>query len=391
MAVQTQTTWFVWALLLLAACGDSVTVNGVAKGALGESCRARNDCDEGLFCRDLVCTNSSPTQGADGGVVLSTRGDRGETCQRRDDCQASLACIGNVCTDAPLDAGTDFSSSGKRGEDCEATRDCAAGLVCVNSRCRESNFGLDYTPKVCDVVECAANADCCKSFEANRSYTVAQCNTMKATCEAGAALGVAPTECSTYRYYCVCPSRCDQESCKAQVGTSCLISSECDTYYFPGGCVNGRCAACTSDSQCLQAYQPYCVANQCVACKANEHCPGAGQACVMGVCQSAGACTLNEHCGTFEACQSGKCVDVGCGTDRECFFETGNERAKCQNKKCTSPCESDAECGESFHICHEGNCQFVGCNTDEECRIERELTMQSSSSVKRAVCREPKL
>lgn len=369
MAVLTQTTRFVWAFLLLAACGDSVTVNGVVKGALGESCRARNDCDEGLFCRDLVCTNASPAQGGDGGVVGSSRGDRGETCQRRDDCQASLACIGNVCTDAPLDAGNlDFSSTGKRGEDCEATRDCAAGLVCVNARCRESDFGLDYTPKLCDIVECAANADCCKAFEANPNYSVAQCSTYKAACEAGALAGVVPSECSSYSQRCVCPSRCDQDLCIPQVGTTCLIASECTNAGFQGGCVNGRCAECKTNDQCL----------------------GAGQTCVAGSCQLAG-CTLNEHCGMFEACQNGKCVDVGCGSDRECFFDTGNPRAKCQSKKCTSPCESDAECGGSFTICHQGNCQFVGCNSDEECRIEQNLTMQSSTSPKKAVCREPKL
>ena len=369
MAVQTQATRFVWAFSLLVACGDSVTVNGVVKGALGESCRARNDCDEGLFCRDLVCTNASPAQGADGGTVGSSRGDRGESCQRRDDCQASLACIGNVCTDAPLDAGTlDFSSSGKRGEDCEATRDCAAGLVCVNARCRESDFGLDYTPKLCDIVECAANADCCKSFDEQRYYTADQCAAMKTTCEAGAVSVSPPYECSTYRTYCLCPTVCDQEACRAQTGVSCLIASECTSAGYAGGCVNGRCAQC----------------------KTNDQCTGAGQTCVAGICQLAG-CTLNEHCGIFEACQSGKCVDVGCASDRECYFDTGNPRAKCKDKKCTSPCETDAECGSSFTICNAGNCQFVGCNTDEECRIEQDLTMQTSTSSKRAVCREPKL
>jgi len=381
-------------------CGDKVTVNKTERGGESESCRSRNDCEVGLLCIDMVCSKGA-TGGAPGGSIgsdagmIKTRSELGESCQRRADCVAPLACIDNRCLEgfAPDAAVETTLSRGKRGESCQATNDCETGLACISSRCLESDFNIEHIAKQCYRVQCAASTDCCADFKPLGGYTQEQCDTMKTNCETA---GVYPpptvmppavtfNDCTSWVSYCHCALDCVDEQCVTPPGEYCLVGGQC----FTGSatCVKNRCAACTTDTECLSTLQPYCVASACVECKGDGDCTSPGSRCVMGTCQA--GCTANEHCGLLQECKAGECVDVGCSSDRQCYFLTGDDRSRCVNTKCETPCASDAECVGAFQICADGVCAFAGCNTDEECRAVLGLADEFPMSLDRAVCRAP--
>src|SRR5262245_37832522 len=91
----------VLAFLAAFGCGDKVTVNETEKGVESESCRSRNDCQEGLMCVDNGCTRAAAVAGGDpmatDAGAIRTRSELGESCQTRADCIAPLACIENTC------------------------------------------------------------------------------------------------------------------------------------------------------------------------------------------------------------------------------------------------------------------------------------------------------
>jgi hypothetical protein len=386
------------ACLAVLGCGDKVTVNEVERGGESESCRSRNDCEQGLLCIDNVCTRSTAgpaDPSANDGGTVKTRSELGESCQTRADCLAPLACIENTCLEgfAPDAAVESTLSRGKRGESCEATNDCESGLACIGSRCLESDFDLEHIPKQCYRVQCATGEDCCKDFKPGGGYTQEQCDTMRSNCEGAGVYpppsiippAVTTNDCLYWTSYCRCTFDCMNEQCLVVPGQFCLVGGQCTT--GPGMCVNNRCVACTSDTDCTSTLLPYCASNTCVQCKTDGDCTTAGSRCVSGTCQA--GCTANEHCGLLEECVSGDCVEVGCQSDRQCYFLTGDDRSRCVETKCQAPCESDAECVDDFHICADNVCAFAGCDNDDECRAVLGLQNQSATSLDRAVCREP--
>ena len=390
-------------LLCLAApgCGDKVTVNETEKGGSGESCRSRNDCEDGLMCLDMICTRgggggSGSGGGEDAAVkgdagVIKTRSELGESCQKRADCAPPLACIENTCLEgfAPDAAVESAPPRGKRGESCEATNDCERGLSCINSTCSESEFDLEFVPKECFRVQCAETEDCCENFQPTAGYTPEQCAMMKENCETAGIfpppLGITANDCTTYTNYCFCRTQCQEELCVAVPGLVCLVDGQCLT--GAGRCVDNRCAACAADTDCASPSLPFCASGTCVQCQADDDCASSGYRCVSGACRP--GCTRNEQCGLLQECQGGECVDAGCSSDRQCYFVTRDDRSRCVDGRCELPCESDAECMDTFFICVDGACRFAGCNDDEECRAVLGLANVSTTSPDRAVCREP--
>jgi hypothetical protein len=382
-------------------CGDKVTVNETQRGLSGESCRSRNDCEEGLMCIDMVCTMGAPSSGSggaparDAGTPIRTRSELGESCQTSADCVAPLVCIENTCLtgfagDASVEAAPPH---GKRGESCEASNDCEQGLACIGSRCLESDFDLDYVPKQCYRVQCATSADCCADFRPLGGYTQDQCDTMRTNCEDAATYpppavmppAITSNDCDYWVSYCRCQYECVEEQCLMPLGQYCLVDGQC--YTGPGSCVDNRCVECTTNTDCLSTLYPFCSHNACVQCMDDGDCTTAGSRCVSGTCQS--GCTANEQCGLLQTCQAGECVDTGCTSDRQCYFLTGDDRSRCVETKCQTPCENDAECLDPFAICADGVCAFAGCDNDEECRAVLGLANQSPLSLDRAVCRAP--
>lgn len=335
-----------FAALLSPACDD------VKRGAEGESCTSRNDCEEGLQCIALTCVPRGSSGGGDASVAAPSPAEQGEPCTSRRDCAVGLACIANRCTEqsAGMEPGGRYSG---RGESCAASNECASDLACVSNMCAAVTVGLEHTPKSCDRIECAADADCCAAFVPNPS-----CEQYRQNCETD------PVFCNTYRSLCQCSQRCVDELC---------------TTAAPG---------CTDSAECTSLQTPFCVEGTCVQCEADANCPGMGGKCVQGVCMS--ACTSDEQCPLLHACEDGACVDVGCRSDRECVFVSGDASSVCRDGKCQDPCDSDSDCAaeqQRFSVCVDSQCVFVGCESDAECRALLHLENQPSSKV-RAVCRE---
>lgn len=272
------------------------------------------------------------------------RGALGESCTARRDCAGGLACIGNVCVD-PANPGS--PAQGGLGESCLARNDCAAGLACIANVCVPEKTGPAPTAKSCYEVECASKDDCCQDFVPSPG-----CDKYKADCDAD------PAYCLTYRLFCECNRDCESELCV-------------DT---PPGCA--------AHAECVSLLTPLCVNGRCAECAQHGDCPGEQDRCVDGECQP--PCALNEHCPILHACQDGECVEVGCATDRECFFLTKDSRSICASGECLVPCTHHAECAD-FQVCHEGTCVFVGCENDAECRAYLGLSEQQGDV--KAVCK----
>lgn len=334
------------ALLALSAPCFTGCQDELERGGAGESCTRRADCAEGLLCIAEVCVSGAP----DGGVGSTPAGEGG-SCLARNDCHTGLVCMANRCEQAAV--GVDPNNRyGGTGESCQAKNDCAAELACVANTCREVTLSLSHTDKDCYRVECTETADCCASFVPNES-----CDAYRDNCETD------PIFCNTYRALCECNQECVDEVCVAAA------------------------QGCASDAECLSTQTPFCVDTRCSQCGDDNDCPGAGTQCVDGVCMA--PCSIDENCPLLHACQDSVCVDVGCMSDRECVFATGNTQAKCVEGECAAPCTTDAECVSDdqtrFQVCEDSRCVFVGCDSDAECRAL--LNLQSTPGNAYAQCR----
>jgi hypothetical protein len=344
--------------LALVACKDEPR-----RGVAGDTCSRTDDCSTGLACVAEVCVakaggeEDAGRSDADGGTSMSPL-PSGASCSARRDCAAGLTCVDNVCGSTGM--GTEVPTStrgGGRGETCQAKNDCAGELMCVMQVCRDVEVNLERLPKSCYRIECTTKEDCCQSFVPNPN-----CETYRMNCETD------PIFCNTYRSLCECTQECEEELCVAA----------------SPGCVN--------DAECTSSQTPFCVASKCRQCNDNSACTGAGTQCVEGVCIA--ACTRDENCPALHRCEKGACIESGCQTDRECVFLIKDGQAVCSEGKCRVPCANDSDCAagmmdptmQSFQVCEAGECIFVGCDNDAECRALFNLEGQPGNV--RAVCRE---
>lgn len=338
---------FSW--LLIVGCDPQPTAQ---RGGAGESCTARHDCEADLICLDNRCLPAAlPATGdADGGSEEppDTRGGAGESCARRADCSGGLLCVAQVCVEAPGSTTQMKNVLGERGESCQASNDCQSGLACIMNRCVSAESTIAVQAKQCFRVQCELDEDCCKSFVAPLN-----CPMWKMSCSAGDTAA-----CTTFNAACTCSQKCQNSICMAV--RKCMVDSDCTV--ATERCLSGACAQCASDADCTMP----------------------GQRCIGAVCRA--GCERNEQCPLFSECKSGECSEVGCKTDRECYFASKNSLARCVDKKCATPCTSDAQCPE-LQVCRDTRCKFVGCESNEECRVL--LNLAGVPGNDRAVCRLP--
>jgi hypothetical protein len=330
------------------------------------------------------------------GEEMVRKGERGSSCDSTSDCADDLSCI--------------------------VTHDCPAGVSCANKSCQPSNFGLMGTGKVCVIHECSAKADCCgempdtapKKCDVRTSVCstpiVAGCTVKNCVADKDCAPGTcgkafcslsATAECSTTADCAV--NTCNPSTMRCSVTqTDCSVVgcalNTCPTHYcncqnpdyLPTSpiCTDPDCEGicgfnceeerCVVDKQCGQdiecaATAPFCAAGKCAECRTKDDCKD--KDCVDGHCGP--QCEADTQCKVFEACQTGKCVYVGCRSDRECVLKAGNTTptqdprlSKCHVADgvgtCVYPCEIDAQCAVS-EACIAGVCEYLGCETDDEC------------------------
>lgn len=205
----------------------------------------------------------------------------------------------------------------------------------------------------CYRIECETTDECCAEFQPSSS-----CPLYEMDCAED------PIYCPTYRSLCFCNRECRDDVCVS----------------LP--------PPCESHDECVSFLEPFCVVGVCRQCAEHADCAAESDRCIEGVCTP--PCTRDEQCPLLHACEEGDCVEVGCSSDRECAFLRKDERARCRDGACTVPCERDIDCaggsGEnSFQVCEAGECVFVGCESDAECRVL--LGLAETTDRARAVCR----
>src|SRR5690606_23444710 len=122
---------------------------------------------------------------------------------------------------------------------------------------------------------------------------------------------------------------------------------------------------------------PLCDDGTCVECRGAADC-SFDRVCMSGRCET--PCKSDANCGTFEACQAGECLYVGCRSDRECHLLPSVEVAglpagtdprllRCHTEagigRCIVPCQTDAQCPPT-EVCAGGVCEYIGCEFDSE-------------------------
>lgn len=339
---------------------------------------------------------NDPLASAGAGEEEVRKGERGSSCNADNDCGDELSCV--------------------------VTRDCPVGVNCANKSCQPSNFGLMGTGKRCFLHECTGKADCCGDLP---QQAPAKCDNRTSICNtpniAGCVVKVCTTDldcgpgtctpavCSVGGAACNTTADCTANTCDPQT-MKCTVSQTdcsavactnnlCPTHYcncknpdyLPTSeictdedcqgicgftCTEERCVVdkrCGSDAEC-SATTPFCSKGACIECRTSEDCEE--EECVDGHCGP--QCESDTQCKLFEACQSNKCVYVGCRTDRECVLKAGAASstqdprlAKCRIAEgrgtCVYPCEIDAQCAPS-EVCLNGTCEYIGCETDAECK-----------------------
>lgn len=213
------------------------------RGERGESCRARNDCEDGLACVRNVCVLDefpiSPTARMCDIVECTTAGDCVRIADGCDDLQDACA-DGDAESCAQFETRCNFVCESNR---CESR--CAEDGDCPGGRCRDG---------IC--VQCVENGDCRDDERCVRGQCVEPC--------------IDDLACPLFH-------SCVDGEC---VDTGCRVDRECVALLrnVDARCLEGTCTApCITDSDCDDP-DDYdfmkCVSGQCqhVGCETDDEC-----------------------------------------------------------------------------------------------------------------------
>ncbi len=222
--------------------GPQVTVPA-SQGQIGESCRARNDCAEGLACiRDMCVADEFPISPTALGCDVIECNAVADCVRLAPGCEdLQTACgEGQMAACEVFEQDCNFVCEANRCESrCADDADCGAGF-CQGGQC----------------VQCMADEDCGEGFLCRRGLCLEPCADDLAcplfhACVDGEC---APSGCQSDRE-CVAAlrhveARCVDGACAAP----CVTDADCDErddYDFMK-CVDGICqhAGCASDAEC---------------------------------------------------------------------------------------------------------------------------------------------
>jgi hypothetical protein len=234
----------------LASCSSDTAFH---RGAAGESCRARNDCEVGLACINGVCVPGSPH--------LSVTG---KACYRVE-CGNDAECCAHF---VPASGCASYEAACRANpNDCEAWRRlCQCNRACVSELCVDKGPG------------CTVNADC-------PSYSSPYC--VEKQC----------VECREHGD-CLDGARCIQGACKAR----CETHENCPSFH---ACAAGTCvpSGCASDRECgfvLGNPRGRCANGECfVGCTHDAQCDATTfEVCHQGRCTFVG-CATDAECRSY--------------------------------------------------------------------------------------------
>jgi hypothetical protein len=245
-----------------------------------------------------MCVAARCEVGMSGVPVSSRYSGVGETCRASNDCAEGLVCMTSMCTSVTLSL--PHTAKECHRVECETDEECCADFV-PNENCAayEENCRIDP-------VFCATYRSLC---ECSQGCQDAQCVTAAPGCSDDAECTSAQTP------FCVDGScaQCDRDAACPGEGTKCVDgvcasacqgAEECPPLH---DCQEGECVVvgCGTDRECvfLRA-DPLsrCVDGDCITpCDADSDCSGDGMrffVCLQGECTFVG-CETDAECRAF--------------------------------------------------------------------------------------------
>lgn len=138
----------------------------------------------------------------------------------------------------------------------------------------------------------------------------------------------------------------------------CKNNADCDRGSL---CVAGECLLewCPGNGTCSENWEP--VAGS-LYCRYGGSC--SDQDLILGGCGLNGECV---ECFIDNQCDNGMCSSWGTCISSECDLDTDcNAGARCISSKCSPPCVSQHDCGDSS-IYDSGYCRKVLCTSSAQC------------------------
>jgi len=235
----------------------------------------------------LVVAALACSSGAD------SRGHVGESCRARSDCDVGLVCIRNVCI---LD-GLGLSATGKSCflVECAENADCCANFV-PDPNCGVYEAACNQNPTQC--LSYFSLCQCNEACENERCVDRGAGCLIDDHCPFASEPHCVEGHCVACVEHGDCPGsndRCVNGSCEA----GCVDDEQCPLFYE---CTDSACvpSGCTSDRECIYLFSDargVCRDARCaLACRADFECDATqGEICVEGRCVFAG-CTTDAEC-----------------------------------------------------------------------------------------------
>ena len=310
-------------LILVTAIGCGVGLQS-EKNKDGAECTTSDDCEEGLECRNFICTSpSSADTDSDG---IANEDDNCPDAANPNQTNSDLDAEGDACD-------TDDDNDGVLDDD-----DNCVTIANADQRDRDG----DGLGDACDP-ENPPECDC----------------TDLQTCDEATGTCIEPTVCLSDGD-CIPPRICLAGACTDEE-PECRDDYDCDD--DNDGTPDGYCDPiqlqcipniCTNDSQCLGSL--VCNADGwCSDCSATTPCPG-NQVCDYFVCldAEAGQCTNDTDCAEGRICDidTGNCIAPPCQADT---FEPNEGMSYIEPPV---ECDEDAECSANA-FCDFGFCAEI--------------------------------
>lgn len=249
-------------------------------------------CDVRLLTLACTVLLAGQLSGCSGGDSFR-RGIAGESCRARNDCADGLACLREVC----IPAGTDLSVTGRAcyRVECDGDADCCASFV-PDPNCSVYEADCQADPSDCEAFH--ALCQCNRACDAELCVDVGPSCSDDLECPAFTTPFCVSSRCVQCREHGDCVgenARCVEGTCK----DPCATDENCPLLH---ACEAGVCVAsgCQTDRECafvLGDDRARCAEGACfVGCEDNAECDSASfEVCHQGRCTFAG-CETDAEC-----------------------------------------------------------------------------------------------
>ncbi len=360
--------------------GGTVPVGG--QGAIGAGCSQNSDCKSQMcqpYGNSSVCSQVC--------TVASPNCPSGFQCLPYSDNSGQGACIAGQ---------TQATPTKNVGDACGTSSECKS-LMCLSGTCKvkcnpNNPIQCDAATQQCVLVP-GTGSGACVDNTVQKLPNDANC-AANGDCQSGLCMKQAGAQVGQCKQKCTSSSQCANGlSCVAQAGgySACL----------PSAAKSATGSACTDGTECTKALclgdgsqnfcSDYCTVGSASTCPCGMVCSdvgGVGQVCIPGkkvqCVASGGSCSDSSECVAGTGCASGLCntaCTVGdpanpCGPGQTCLRASQDSVAgacgKAGKSSLGTGCAADADCKSGF--CHSSGVMAVctsPCQTDDQCGTDR--------------------